>query len=161
MAKRRKSVRFTAGDIFQISLCDGSFAYGQILEPEVFVFFDFNPKQPQELADIPNEIEAFCIWVTDYAVKFGQWSVLGNAPIANKFQRGFNFFKQDIISGELSVQTSLPNGIFKERPSTPSECMNLERAAVWDPEHVEDRLIDYFNNRPNKWQESLKFKAKP
>jgi hypothetical protein len=36
------------------------------------------------------------------------------------------------------------------------ECTSLERAAVWDTEHIEDRLEDYFNGRENKWVESLK-----
>ena len=28
-------------------------------------------------------------------------------------------------------------------------------AAVWDPQHVEDRLRDHFAGLPNKWVQSL------
>lgn len=39
-------------------------------------------------------------------------------------------------------------------------CKELEREAVWNPEHVESRLDDYYFGRPNKWVESLKAKLK-
>jgi len=36
--------------------------------------------------------------------------------------------------------------------------MGLERAAVWGPSHVEDRLRDHYAGRKNKWVESLRIK---
>lgn len=45
-----------------------------------------------------------------------------------------------------------------ENPATPEECAVLERAAVWDPGHVEDRLRDHFAGQSNKWVESLRLK---
>jgi hypothetical protein len=38
------------------------------------------------------------------------------------------------------------------------DCVGLERAAVWEPEHIEDRLRDHFNGIKNIWEESLKIK---
>ena len=43
-----------------------------------------------------------------------------------------------------------------ERLAIAEECVGLERAAVWEPEHVEDRLRDHFAGRSNRWVESLK-----
>ena len=44
------------------------------------------------------------------------------------------------------------------RAATRAECEGLEREAVWDPEHIEDRLSDYFSGKPNKWVDSLKLR---
>ena len=38
------------------------------------------------------------------------------------------------------------------------ECIGLERAAVWEAEHVEDRLRDFYSGVQNKWVEQLKIK---
>jgi hypothetical protein len=42
------------------------------------------------------------------------------------------------------------------RPATPAECADLEPAAVWEPEHISDRLRDALAGRPNKWLEQLR-----
>jgi hypothetical protein len=41
------------------------------------------------------------------------------------------------------------------RPATPEECAGLEPAAVWEPEHIADRLQDAFAGRPNHWLEEM------
>lgn len=61
---------------------------------------------------------------------------------------------QDIIDpSQFSIYNPNNGEIIR---ATKEECSGLERSAVWEPEHVEDRLIDHFENRPNKWVESLK-----
>ena len=37
-----------------------------------------------------------------------------------------------------------------ERAASPEECVGLERAVVWEPEHVEARLLDTFLGRTNR-----------
>jgi hypothetical protein len=64
------------------------------------------------------------------------------------------FFKHDNISGEVSMT---PGGGV-ERPATREECFGLERAAVWDPEHVVSRLDDHFAGRPNAWVDLMRLK---
>jgi len=44
------------------------------------------------------------------------------------------------------------------RQASRAECEGLERCAVWEPEHVEDRLRDHFAGKPNVWVESLRLK---
>jgi len=44
------------------------------------------------------------------------------------------------------------------RKGTRKESQGLEAAAVWEPEHIEDRLRDHFDGKPNKWLESLRIK---
>ena len=42
--------------------------------------------------------------------------------------------------------------------ATREQCEGLECAAVWEAEHVEDRLRDYFDGKPNTWVEQLAIK---
>jgi len=66
------------------------------------------------------------------------------------------FYKQDAITGRLALYHSTFASTNWERPASREECAGLEAAAVWEPEHVEDRLRDHFAGRPNKWVESLR-----
>ena len=59
--------------------------------------------------------------------------------------------KRDRISGKVTVYTE---GV--EVPADERATLRLEVAAVWDPEHVVERLRDYYDGRPNKWAESLR-----
>jgi hypothetical protein len=43
-------------------------------------------------------------------------------------------------------------------PSKKEDCIGLERAAVWEASHVEDRILDHFEGRENKWVKSLQIK---
>ena len=38
----------------------------------------------------------------------------------------------------------------RERPATPEECVGLERAEVWEIQHIEDRLLDTFEGRHHR-----------
>jgi hypothetical protein len=76
---------------------------------------------------------------------------IGNRPLEHDMIAEPVFFKQDPIN----------NRFFKYYESTTvaatrQECLGLERAAVWEPEHVEDRLRDHYAGVTNKWVESLK-----
>jgi hypothetical protein len=44
------------------------------------------------------------------------------------------------------------------RSASRAECEGLERAAVWDPEHVEQRLQDHLAGVPNVWTEQLRIR---
>lgn len=85
------------------------------------------------------------------AVESGRWEVLGNEPLEQGLEEIPKFFKQSPLNKKFSIYYQ---GV--EIPSTKEECQELERAAVWDPEHVEDRLRDHYDNVPNQWIESLK-----
>lgn len=42
------------------------------------------------------------------------------------------------------------------RPASYEECEGLERCALWDAEHIEDRLRSYYDGVPDKWSEPLR-----
>jgi hypothetical protein len=41
------------------------------------------------------------------------------------------------------------------RDATREETEGLEPAAVWEPEHIADRLEDHYAGRPNRWLKSM------
>jgi hypothetical protein len=63
------------------------------------------------------------------------------------------FFKEDPISHALSRYRG---GGGDEVPASAEQCEGLECAAVWEAEHVVERLSDHFAGRPNAWVESMK-----
>jgi len=155
----QKRTRRTIGQVVEIELGEGLKAYGRVLEEPLFAFYD---KQAREgasppLAEVVGWPVAFKIWVMNHAVTKGRWKVVGSLPLPADMQVRPDFFKQDAMNGGLSIYDydAAPS---YERPATLAECEPLECAAVWDPEHVEDRLRDHFAGRPNKWVESLRIK---
>ena len=155
----QKRTRRMVGQVVEIDLGDGLKAYGRVLEEPLLAFYDKLVRDGvlpplTEVADWPV---AFKIWVMNHAITKGRWKVIGSLPLSADMQVRPGFFKQDAMNGRLSIYDydAAPN---YERPASRAECETLECAAVWDPEHVEDRLRDHFAGRPSKWTESLRIK---
>lgn len=150
MAKAKK-IKRQAGDVVAVKLEDGSFSFGVVLEEPLMAFYDYNSRELPELKAIVAKPVLFKVWVMNSAVESGRWEVIGSTSLTPELASTPRFFKQSPLNKRLTVY-------FKgeETPSTKDECQNLERAAVWDPEHVEDRLRDHYAGVPNQWVESLK-----
>lgn len=149
--------RMTAkvGDIVQIPLGDGTFGYGYVLDEPLIVFLDRRDRgEARDFDELVKRPAAFRIWVRNRPKKGGIWPVVGHVTPTPEALEPVPFFKQDAISRELSI--TYDGGA--EVPATADDCRDLERAAVWDTDHVADRLIDYFEGRPNKWVQSLRMK---
>lgn len=101
--------------------------------------------------EIVNRPVLFRIWVMNHAFWNDRWEVVGSAPVETSLLEEPKFAKVDQISGATSIYY-----IDKEIPASKEEFKGLERAAVWEPEHVESRLDDHFANRPNIWVERFK-----
>lgn len=84
-------------------------------------------------------------------VKTGQWPVVGRAPLDKGFTLPLQFIQDPLNKNSFSIYD---NG--QIRRATRQECIGLERAAVWEPEHVEERLRDHYAGCRNKWAESLR-----
>lgn len=120
------------------------------------VFFDrvsADDLAPENVSRLPV---LFRIWVANHAVTRGRWPVIGRVAITPENSAEPFFYKQDAITGRLALYHSTFAATNWERPASLAECAGLEAAAVWEPEHVEDRLRDHFAGRSNKWVESLR-----
>ncbi len=134
-----KRQRWSKGAVLSVPF-NGGQAYAQMLDfPEMAFFSD---------AELSNFL--FRIWVHKYCYSTGHWLRCGKAPVSAELQEEVQRFSKDRISGKYSIWVGS-----EERAASYAECQGLERAAVWDANHVEDRLADLAAGRENKWLNQL------
>ena len=139
------------GDILMISLAGDKFAYAHVSKKSPFIifydYFEDAPLQPEDIVKLPI---GFRVGVYDDVLQSGRWPKVGwmDSP-----QLSVNppLFKQDSISGTLSIYHDDYADSGYERLATLSEVTGLERAAVWDADHIEDRLLCHFTGKSCKW----------
>lgn len=159
MLKPSTRRRRIPGQIVEIGLGQGKKSYARVLNEPLFAFYDkiydaSNELNPSQMIELPV---AFKIDVMNSAVTTGRWPVIGRIDLSPDLEEVAKFCKQDIVTGALFIYQEVPDlAPYFERPATIEECEGLEVAAVWDAEHVEDRLRDHFAGRPNKWVEQLR-----
>ncbi|WP_429806774.1 immunity 26/phosphotriesterase HocA family protein [Ensifer sp. B1-9] len=158
-APKQKRIKRKIGDVLRIDLGCGEYAYAQVASEPLIVFFEGVFTEDVAIEEIPGLPVAFTLCVFNYAVTKGVWPVIGSRPLTPENVQEPYFFKQDPISGRLFLHHSTFADQNYQRPAALAECDGLERAAVWDPEHVVDRLRDNAAGRPNKWAESMKIDA--
>jgi immunity protein 26 of polymorphic toxin system len=151
------------GRVVRIDLGKGRCAYGRALNKPTVEFYD-RPGKTEEVVDLIELVSApviFRIAVMDYAFRrHGGWELLHVVTLTQQERtRVEHYAKQDVFTNAISIYWKDPiSGSYGETPATFAECQGLERCAVWDPNHVEDRLRDHFDGRPNIWVESLRLK---
>jgi hypothetical protein len=151
MAQGRKQKR---GDLVSIPIGDGKHCCAVALTDPLFAFFDGTLEVGQRPESIKDQSILFKLPVFHTAVKSGRWSVIGKVdPMLLCALDRVVFFKQDKISGSLSAYDPFTN---IEWQISFEEAEQLECAAVWSPEQIEDRLRDYFHGVPSKWWASLR-----
>jgi hypothetical protein len=79
------------------------------------------------------------------------WKKIGHSEPNAKLNGKIPRFKKDPITGALSAYIN-----DAESPASREEVANMERAAVWEAEHIVDRLADQLAGRSNECLESLK-----
>ena len=153
MAKKQ---RRKSGDIVEIGI-DNKKYFARVLEDPFFAFYDIQIDLDIQVSceDIIMKPILFKIAVMKYAITSGRWKVIGNLPLSDDLLEPPVFFRQDGLNDELFLYYA--DGT--EEPASFEQCAKLECAAVWDPDHVEDRLVDHYHGRPNCWYESMRPKA--
>lgn len=142
------------GSVVKIPLGGSLHTYGQILSEADVAFFDIEATEDVQVEEIVQRAVIFRIAVMNHAITKGRWPKVGTAPISPALAAPQPKFIQDPLDSS-KLQIYLAGTI---RPATRAECRDLERSAVWEPEHVEDRLRDHFAGRPNKWVEALRIR---
>lgn len=148
---KAKRQRLTVGAFVKIPINDRCHTYGRILKEPLFVFYDCLIDKDLPLESIACYDVAFKIWVANKAVTSGRWQKIGKLPLERELEESASFFMIDNMTGNFSIYQ---DGV--ETPATREACADLECAAVWSPEHVEDRLRDHFAGKANKWVESMR-----
>lgn len=154
-----KKQRFKKGSLVKIQFNDTLHTYGRLLEKPYITFYDAKTsKEMDDVTKIASQPVLFTVSVYDHAITSGRWQIIGHLPPEIKPVEIPLQFMQDPINPNMVRVIDEYGNI---RPSTLEECskLGLERAAVWEPEHVEERIDDYYKGKPNTWVESLKLKV--
>jgi hypothetical protein len=150
-----KKVRRVVGDVLEIPLGDGTRCYGMVLPSPIYAFFDYigaASLSPSEVAELPVLVR---LMLNDNALERGEWTVVGHVEPSGALREPPTFFKQDALNKE-KFYLYWADG--REMRVTRERCEGLERAAVWHPETVVERLADHYAGRPNATVETLKIR---
>lgn len=146
--------RITPGDVVEVRLSDTTHSYARVLTHASYGFYDFCGAEEPDLQRIVELPIIFFAAVRDSAVKSGRWPIRGHVPLDGKLVPPPKFIQDPLQQNSFSIYQN--DGTISE--ASRSQCVGLERAAVWDPEQIEDRLQDHFAGRSNKWLDLMKMK---
>lgn len=153
-APRNRRVRRQVGDVASIALDDrGTLAYAIVLEHAKVAIFD--GRRGLDAASAVLHPPLFFVSVMDNAVTSGRWPIVASCPERVAHLAPPPTFMQDPLNPErfqIYDRGSM-------RPASRSECEGLERTAVWDAEHVEDRIRDTYAGIENQILRSMRMDA--
>lgn len=148
--------RITKGSIIEVAV-NGRYYYAQILHCKNYVFFDYvSNEHLVNLEVLLDKLPLFFIGVYDDIITNGDWLIVGRLPIRKEFEIVPNQYIQH-IGEKIEFEIYNPN-TGKIVAATREQCLGLECCAVWDKEHVEERLENYYSGTVNKWVEDMKIK---
>ncbi|REG27317.1 immunity protein 26 of polymorphic toxin system [Archangium gephyra] len=135
-----------------MTLADGSIGYGRLLESPYAAFYKYRTSSPDsDLDRIASKPILFRISVRHLALD--AWEVIGERALEEHLAQPVVQFMQDL--GDFR-RCTIFDTVGNERDAEPQECVGLERAAVWEKEGIEARLLDALLGRPNAAEERLK-----
>jgi len=142
-----KKARWQPGSVIRKRLGDGWTYYARLLEFPWAAFYRHRTKDlVDDAAAIAGHEVLFMIAAHKDLLAPGEWESVGHLPL----EAALHPPEAQAIwddAGHCRIIDSEGN----MRPSTPEECEGLEPAAVWEPEHIADRLQDSFAGRENRW----------
>lgn len=145
-----KKQRITIGAILEINIENRYYVYAQILHNSNCVFFDYKSSKPlDDFSNLGNVPVLFIIAIYNDVITKGHWLKVGKLAVRKEFEVLPFKFIQDFQNPEKFELYNPNNGAII--PSSKNEIRGLERAAVWDAIHVEDRIRDYYNGVPCLW----------
>jgi hypothetical protein len=142
----KKTSILQAGTFIRIPLNDGSFGYGRILSNPYVAFYNYRTMEPFfDLVVIGSKPLLFtqAVRLFDY----NRWGNIGWDDLDGEVAKPVVRFVQDIIDFKKCTIFDTEG---MRRDAVPEECIGLERAAVWEMHHIEERLLDTFMGRPNE-----------
>ena len=142
----KRAPTLAPGTFVRIPLAEGSFAYGRELSDPYVAFY--NDKTPQPSSDL-DVIAAQPLLFTQAVRLFDyeRWANIGTRNLEGEVARPVVRFMQDL--GDFRRCTVFDSAGMEKKVG-PEACVGLERAAVWDVHHIEERLLDTFQGRPNE-----------
>ncbi|HZH15043.1 MAG TPA: Imm26 family immunity protein [Archangium sp.] len=148
--------RHKPGSFVRIVLPDGSFGYGRLLESPYAAFYQHKTTSPDfDLDGIGSRPVLFKTAVRHLALD--SWEMIGWRALEEHLRQPLVRFMQDV--GDFRRCTIFDTA-GNSRTAEPEECVGLERAAVWEQDSIEERLLDALLGRPNAAEEHLKVRLR-
>lgn len=147
MSKRQK---ITIGSILEIYVNEEYYVYAQILGKAGYAFFDY--KTTDKLKDLKILLGRPILFITsvyDDVITQGYWLKVGAIEVREDLQVQPMQFIQDALDQD-SFELYNPN-TGEILPAIKEEIKGLERAAVWEASHIEDRIRDHHNGESCIW----------
>ncbi len=82
----------------------------------------------------------------DRAIKSGRRPLIGNVELVGEWLKPVKYYRQDAFH-RYQLFIRLTDGTVT--PTDPAGNEQLEKGAVWNPEHVEDQIVNHYAGRPN------------
>ncbi len=152
-----KRQRFEPGAVLRVGLDDGTHTFARMLSHSPYVAV-YDARRSDDAVDVEQIVRSpvlFVVAVSAGAYRSGRWQRVGSVPPLAAAVAIPEFFQQDIFDPQ---QCQVVDHLGRERTATPEECVGLERSAVWDAEHIEERVRDHYQNRPNANLEVMKLR---
>jgi Immunity protein 26 len=148
--------RWMPGTVVRKQLGDGFTYYARLLNFPWAAFYDFRTDvATDDLGEITAHPALFTVAAHKDLLADGEWEPVGRLPLDGSLRPPREQFIQDPIDpSDCQIIDDQGN----MRAATLEECEGLEAAAVWEPEHIGDRLMDHYAGRPNIWLEDLKLR---
>jgi hypothetical protein len=141
----------TPGNILEIDLRDGTRTFARELKHPFVAIYDGRALPDADPSRIVTLPVLFVLAVHDSA--FREWKKVGFEPLAEGEIEIPDQFIQD-IADPSKCRIVDARGV--ERKATVDECDGLEAAAVWDLEHIVERISAHYKGEPSEFAESLK-----
>lgn len=138
MNNTRKPKRIE-GSILAVPLGADEFGFARVLSDPLVGFYDLFSRCGCNIKvdEVIGSKYVFKVWVSKYAFQKNRWPSLGIMELSQEDRQQVSFFREDPITGRLYLYDTNTSD---KTPLTFEQCQEMERAAVWDPEHVEERL---------------------
>ncbi|MEQ1644863.1 MAG: Imm26 family immunity protein [Pyrinomonadaceae bacterium] len=130
-------IRRKIGDVIQIALPDGRFAYGRLYDDASVGIYERLTDMPN-MPPIGSREFKFHVGIYDDVVTKERVQIVGHDKfIEPESEWPPPTYILDPISGEYSLYHQ---GVIKK--ASREECEGLEEAAVWDLQHIIDRIMN-------------------
>jgi hypothetical protein len=144
-------VQFKPGALFKVPAGD-DYGYGVMLSQFPYMAF-YGKSAVSDEQGLPVGPPLFVVLVTKAAYSTGRWGKPLRLLPENETIPILKFFSQSVIN-KFDCKIIDPVA-HRKVTARPSECIGLEREAVWSPEHIESRILDTYAGRPNIYADSL------
>jgi hypothetical protein len=136
-ATSHRKIRPKVGDVIQIALPDGRYAYGRIYKDASVGIYRQVTNEPDQ-PPVGSRDFMFNVGIYDDIVTSGECPIVGHDP----FKDSESSWPApnciiDPISGEYSIYHK-----GEIRAASEVECEGLEEAAVWDLQHIISRIMN-------------------